>query len=55
VEELHSQGGEALERVAKRGCGCLISGGIQKHIGQGPGQPDPVGGIPVGGRGVGTR
>ena len=44
-----------LEHVAQRGCGCLISEGIQGQVGWGPGQPDLVAGNPAYGRAVGTR
>jgi len=45
-----TQGGEALEQVAKGGCGCPIPGGIQ-----GFGQPGLVVGNPARNRGVETR
>lgn len=41
--------------VAQRGCGSLIPGGVQDPVGQGPGLPGLVGGIPVCGRRVGTK
>uniref|UniRef100_A0A8B9BHA3 Receptor-type tyrosine-protein phosphatase S n=1 Tax=Anser brachyrhynchus TaxID=132585 RepID=A0A8B9BHA3_9AVES len=34
-----------------RSCGCPITGGVQEEVGQGPGQPDLVGGIPTHDRG----
>ena len=33
-----------MGRREKRCCGCHISGGAQGQAGQGPGQPDPMGG-----------
>ena len=39
-EILHSEGGEALEDVAQRGCGCSIPGGVQDQVTQGPIQSD---------------
>ena len=49
------EGGEALEQVVQRSCGCSIPGGVQGQVGQGSGHPDLVGGIPAYGRGYGTR
>jgi len=47
-----------LEQAAQRGCGCPIPGGVQGHVGWGPGQPGPVlsaeGGGPACGSGVGA-
>ena len=51
-EILHLEGGEALEHVAQRSCGCPIPGGVQDQVGRGPGKPDLVGGIPAHGRGL---
>ena len=48
----YSEGGQALEHVALRSCGCPIPGGIQGQVGRGPGQSDPVGGSPDRGRGL---
>ena len=36
---LHSEGGDALEQVAQRGCGRLIPGGIQGQAGLVAGNP----------------
>ena len=54
-EILHGEGGEALEHVAQRGCGCPIRGSVQGQVGWGFEQPDLVEGVPAQGRGVGTR
>ena len=51
----HSEGVEALEQVAQRGCGCPIPGGIQGQDGCGSGQPALVLGNPAQSRGVETR
>ena len=37
-----TEGGDALEQVAQRGCGCTIPGGIQGQAGCGSGQPGLV-------------
>jgi len=34
-----SEGGEALEQVSPRSCGCPIPGGVQGQVGWGPAQP----------------
>ena len=47
-EILYHEGGEALEKVAQRGC-------VQGHVGQGFEQPGLVKGVPAHGRGVGNR
>ena len=52
---VHSEGGEALEQVAQRGCGCPIPGGIEGQAGCGSGQPALVVGDPAQSRGIGTR
>ena len=54
-EVLHCEGGEALEQVAQRGCGCPIPGSVQGQAGWGFEQPGLVEGVPAHGRGVGTR
>jgi len=51
----HTEGGDALERVAQGGCGCPIPGGIQGQAGCGSGQPGLVVGDPAHSRGVETR
>ena len=50
----HSEGGDALEQVAQRGCGCPIPGGIQGQAGCGSEQPGLVVGDPAHHRGVAT-
>ena len=50
-----SEGGEALEQVAQRGCGCPLPGSVQGQVGWGFEQPDLVEGIPAHGRRAGTR
>ena len=52
---LHYEGGEALEQIARRGCGCPLPGSVQGQAGWGFEQPDLVEGVPAHGRGVGTR
>ena len=51
----HSEGGDALNRLPKGGCGCPIPGGIQDQAGCGSGQPDVVISNPAHSRGVETR
>ena len=46
-----SEGGEVLEQVAQRGCGCCIPGGIQDQVVWDPEQPDLVVGNPDHGMG----
>jgi len=57
VEILYRESGEVLEQAAQRGCGHPTSGGVQDQVGWGPGQPDLVPDMEVGGpacgRGVG--
>jgi len=47
-----------LEQAAQRGCGYSVPGGVQGQVGWGPGQPDLVPDLEVGGplcdRGTGT-
>jgi len=50
----HSEGGDALEQVAQRGCGSSIPGGIQSQAGCGSGQPGLVVGDPAHSREVET-
>ena len=52
---LHSEGGETLEEVAQRSCGCSIPKCVQSQVGWGFEQPDLVEGVPVHDRVVGTR
>ena len=52
---LLKSGGDALEHIAQRSCGCPIPGGIQGQAGCGSGQPGPVVGDPAHSRGVETR
>ena len=47
-----TEGGDALEQVAKRGCGCPIPGGIQGQAGCGSGQPGLVVGDPAHSKGL---
>ena len=46
------KGGDTLEQVAQRICGCPISGGIQGQAGCGSGQPALVVGNPAHSRGL---
>ena len=48
------ESGEVLEYVAQRGCGCLVSGGIQGQVGWGPQQPELVIDLTVGNPACGT-
>ena len=43
----HTEGGDTLEQVAKRGCGCPIPGGIQGQAGCGSGQTGLLVGNPA--------
>ena len=52
---MHTKGGDALEQVARGGCGCPIPGGIKNQAGCGTGQPGLVVGNPTHSRGVETR
>ena len=52
---LHCEGGEALEEVAQRGCGCPLPGSVQGQVGWDFEQPGLVEGVSVHGREVGTR
>jgi len=51
---LHHEGGEALEQIAQRSCGCLLPGSVQGQAGWTSEQPDLVEDVPAHGRGVGT-
>jgi len=55
MEVFHPEGGEALEQVAQRGCGCPIPRGIQGQAGCGSGPHGLVVGDPAHSRGVETR
>jgi len=48
----HTDGGDALERVAQGGGGCPIPGGIQGQAGCGSGQPGLLVGDPAHTRGL---
>ncbi|GAB0188666.1 hypothetical protein GRJ2_001331900 [Grus japonensis] len=54
-EILYCEGGEALEQVAQRSCGCPMPGNVQGQVGWGFGQRGLVEGVPAHGRGFGTR
>jgi len=43
---LYDQGGETLEQVAQRSCGCPVPGRVQGQVGQGFEQPDLANGAP---------
>ena len=51
----HAAGGDTLEQVAQRGCGCPVPVGIQGQAGCGSGQPGLVVGDPAHSSGVETR
>ena len=55
MRKFFTQGGDALEQVAQRGCGCPIPGGIQGQAGCGSGQPGLVVGDPAHSKEVETR
>ena len=55
VLSFHTEGGDTLEQVAQKGCGCPILGGIQGQAGCGSGQPGLVLGDPEHSRGVEAR
>ena len=48
----HSEGGDALEQVARGSCGCPIPEGIRGQAGCGSGQPGLVVGDPAHSRGL---
>jgi len=52
---LLKSGGDALEHIAQRSCGCPIPGGIHGQAGCGSVQPGPVVDNPAHSRGVETR
>ena len=49
----YKEGGETLEPVAQRGCGCPIIGSVQSQVGWGFEQPGLVKDVAAHGRGVG--
>jgi len=49
------EGGETLEWLAQRSCGCPLPGSVQGQVGWGFGHPGLVEGVPGRGRGGGTR
>ena len=53
LEALCPEGGETLEQVAQRSCGCPISGSVQGQVGWGFEQRGLVEVVPAHGRGVG--
>ena len=52
---LHHEGGETLEQVAQRSCGCPLPGSVQGQAGWSSEQPGLVEDVPAHGRGGGTR
>ena len=50
---LDSEGGETLEQVAQRNCGCPLPGSVQGQVGWGSEQPGLVEGVPAHGGGGG--
>ena len=52
MEILYSEGGEELEQVAQRGCGCPITEGLQGQVGWDSKKPDRVIGNPACGGGL---
>jgi len=46
---LYYKSSEALEQTTHRGGGCLVPGSVQGQVGRGPGQPDLVLNVEVGG------
>ena len=55
AEILYCEGGETLEQVAQRGCGCPLPGGLQGQPGWGFEQPGLEGGVPAYSRGLELR
>ena len=51
AEILYYEGGEALEQVAQRSCGCSLAGSVQGQVGRGFEHPGLVKGVPSHGRG----
>jgi len=54
-EFLYNEGGETLEQVAQRSCGCPFPGSVQGKVGWGSEQPDLVENVAAHCRGLGTR
>ena len=54
-EILYCEAGEALEQAAQRSCGCPVPDSVQGQAGWGFEQLGLVAGVPVHGRGVGSR
>ena len=54
-EILHHEGGETLEQVAQRSCGCPLPGSVQGQVGRSSEQTGLVEDVPAHGRRVGTR
>ena len=48
----YDEGGETLEEVAQRSCGCPIIGSVQSQVGWGFKQTDVVKDVPAHGRAV---
>ena len=46
-EFFYNEGGETLEQVAQRSCGCPIIGSVHGQVGQGFEQPDLVEDVPA--------
>ena len=55
LEILYCEGGETLEQVVQRGCGCLHPGSIQDQARWGSEQPGLAGGIAANPSAIGTR
>lgn len=43
----YSKGGETLEWVFQRSCGCPVPGSVEAQVGWGSEQPHPVEGVPA--------
>jgi len=54
VRKKFYEGGEALEQVAQRSCGCLLPGSVEGWVVWGFEQPGLVEVVPAHGRWVGT-
>ena len=54
-EILYCEGGEALEQVAQRSCGCPVPGSVQGQVGRGFEQPGLVEVVPAHGRSLPTQ
>jgi len=55
IEILHYEGGETLEQVAQRSCGCTLPGRVQGQFGWSSEQHGLVEDVSAHGRGFGTR